>query len=59
MIYRVAQVVYTASSIDPKGQIFLFVEGKLLDENNPLGGEGIVLNQPITRQQLAEELSLS
>ncbi len=59
MIYRVAQVVYTASSIDPKAKIFLSVEVKLLDENNPLGGEGIVLNQPVTRQNIAEDFSIS
>jgi spore germination protein GerM len=59
MIYRVAQVVYTASSIDPNAKIYLSIEGELLDENYPLGGEGIVLTEPVTRQQLVEDFSIS
>ncbi|PAX58321.1 GerMN domain-containing protein [Brunnivagina elsteri] len=59
MIYRVAQIIYTASSINPNAKIYLLVEGKLLDENYPLGGEGLVLREPITRQQLVEDFSIS
>ena len=39
MIYRVAQVLYTATSIDPQTPVFLSIEGKPLDDNYPLGGE--------------------
>jgi spore germination protein GerM len=59
MIYRVAQVVYTASSIKPNARVYLLVEGKLLNENYPLGGEGLVLTEPVTRQQLVEDFSIS
>jgi spore germination protein GerM len=58
MIYRVAQVVYTASSIKPNAKIYLLVEGELLNENYPLGGEGLILTQPVTRQQLVEDFSI-
>ncbi|MEO1006671.1 MAG: GerMN domain-containing protein [Cyanobacteria bacterium J06638_38] len=40
IIYRVAQVLYTATSINPKGLVFLSVEGTPLNEEYPLGGEG-------------------
>lgn len=50
MIYRVAQILYTATSIDPQMPVFFSVEGKPLDEDNPLGGEGILLEYPLTRQ---------
>ena len=39
MIYRVAQVLYTASSLDSEANIYISVEGELLDEENPLGGK--------------------
>lgn len=51
MIYRVAQVLYTATSIDPQTPVFLSIEGKPLDDNYPLGGEGLTLDYPTTRQQ--------
>lgn len=59
MMYRVAQVIYTASSIDPKAKVYIYVEGQLLDEDHPLGGEGLVLTEPLTRQQLAEDFSIN
>jgi spore germination protein GerM len=59
MIYRVAQIVYTASSINPSHKIYLSVEGELLDENYPLGGEGLVFREPVTRQQLVEDFSIN
>ncbi len=59
MIYRVAQVLYTASSLDSQANIYLSVEGKLLDENNPLGGEGLILTEPLTREQFAKDFSIS
>lgn len=59
MIYRVAQVLYTATSLDPNAKVFISVEGQLLDENYPLGGEGIILGEPLTRKQFAEDFSIS
>ena len=59
MIYRVAQVLYTASSLDAEAKIYLSVEGELLDEENPLGGEGIILAEPLTRQKFVEDFSIN
>lgn len=55
MIYRVAQVLYTATSLDPQAKVYLSVEGKPLKEDNPLGGEGLILRQPMTRQQFVND----
>lgn len=55
MIYRVAQVLYTATSIDPQAQVFLSIAGQPLNQNYPLGGEGLILDYPLTRQQFAQE----
>jgi spore germination protein GerM len=59
MIYRVAQILYTATSLDPTAKVYLSIEGQLIDENHPLGGEGLMLRQPLTRQQFAEDFPLS
>ncbi|MDY6901074.1 MAG: GerMN domain-containing protein [Cyanobacteriota bacterium] len=59
MIYRVAQVLYTASSIEESANVFLSVEGELLDEENPLGGEGLILAEPLTRKQFVEDFSIN
>jgi spore germination protein GerM len=55
MIYRVAQVIYTVSSIDPDREVFISVGGQSIDNNHPLGGEGLTLRQPITRSQFAAD----
>jgi spore germination protein GerM len=59
MIYRVAQVIYTASSLDPDAKVFITVEGKPIDEKHPLGGEGLILRQPITRSQFGTDFSIA
>lgn len=59
MVHRVAQILYTATSLDPTAKVYLSVEGQLVDENHPLGGEGVMLRQPLTRQQFAEDFPLS
>jgi spore germination protein GerM len=58
MINRLHQVVYTATSLNPNGQVFISVEGKPLDEKNPLAGEGLMVRYPINRQQLAEDFAM-
>jgi spore germination protein GerM len=58
MINRLHQVVYTATSLNPKGRVFISVEGKPLDEKNPLAGEGLMVRYPIDRQQLAEDFAI-
>lgn len=55
MIYRVAQVLYTASSIEPEASVFLSIEGTPLNDEYPLGGEGLLLDYPLTRQQFTED----
>lgn len=55
MIYRTAQVLYTATSIDPQAPVFFSIEGQPLNEDYPLGGEGLMLEYPITRQQFDQE----
>ena len=58
MIYRVAQVLYTATSIDPEASVFLSIEGQPLNENYPLGGEGLLLDYPLNRKNLQQNFSL-
>jgi spore germination protein GerM len=55
MIYRVAQVIYTATSLDPNAKVFISVGGQSIDSNHPLGGEGLILQQPTTRAQFAAD----
>ena len=55
MIYRVAQVLYTATSINSQSPVFLSIEGKPLNNDYPLGGEGLTLEYPMTRQQFDRE----
>jgi spore germination protein GerM len=55
MIYRVAQVIYTSTSLDPNAKVFISVSGQSIDNNHPLGGEGLILQQPTTRSQFAAD----
>ncbi|AOY82126.1 GerMN domain-containing protein [Moorena producens JHB] len=52
---RLAQIVYTASSLDPNTQVWIEVDGKQLEV---LGGEGLMLDQPLTRQDVDQNFPL-
>lgn len=51
MLGRMTQVVYTATSVQPKANLWLSVEGQPLDL---LGGEGLEIPQPATRQDFGD-----
>ncbi len=52
---RLAQVIYTATTLQPEAKVWLDVEGKPLEI---LGGEGLEIERPMTRQSFEENFSL-
>ncbi|MBW4613913.1 MAG: GerMN domain-containing protein [Desmonostoc vinosum HA7617-LM4] len=55
MVGRVGQVVYTATTLNPKAKVYIAVNGKQLDV---LGGEGVDLEQPLTRESFKQNYPL-
>ncbi len=55
MIGRVGQIVYTATTLNPNANVYIEVDGKQLEV---LGGEGLELEQPLTRESFKKNYQL-
>ncbi|MBW4643527.1 MAG: GerMN domain-containing protein [Goleter apudmare HA4340-LM2] len=55
MMGRIGQVVYTATSLNENAKVYIDVDGKPLAI---LGGEGVELEQPLTRQTFKQNYPL-
>jgi spore germination protein GerM len=55
MMGRVGQVIYTATTVNKNANVYIEVNGQPLDV---LGGEGLELEQPLTRESFDKNYSL-
>ncbi|WP_414541134.1 GerMN domain-containing protein [Nostoc sp. CCY0012] len=55
MVARVGQVVYTATTLNANAKVYIDINGQQL---NVLGGEGVELQQPLTRKSFEENYPL-
>ncbi len=55
MIGRLAQLLYTATSLDANGKVWLSIDGKTVEL---LGGAALITEQPMTRQWFEENFEL-
>jgi spore germination protein GerM len=55
MMGRLGQVIYTATTLNPTAKVYIDVNGKKLET---LGGEGLEVEQPLTRESFKKDYSL-